>query len=117
MSILTSDQGGYVYQNETGSVLDFLFAQDDGATPRDLTGYHGWVTFWYSGSGVHLVRAGTIVPLEGLLRYLPRGDEFPNLGNVTFQATISAAHVGVGVNRGYFKVSSGAIRRRVVPRP
>jgi len=124
MIIRVWDQGGYVYQGDTGEVLDFLFEQEDGVTPRDLSGYHGWVSFWYPGADVHLERAGLIVAAEGILRYMPRGDEFTTLGDILFQATISAKHVGVGVDRGYFKESQskdgksfGVIRRRVVPRP
>jgi hypothetical protein len=116
MIIRTNDQGGYVYRGDTGSVLDFLFDQEDGVTARDLTGYHGWVSFWYPGAGVHLTRAGIVISEDGILRYLPRGDEFPALGDVRFQATISANDIGYGTNRGYFKLSHDVIRRRVVPR-
>jgi hypothetical protein len=112
-----SDTGGIVYQGDTGHALDFMFRNGDGATPRDLTGYHGWVTFQYVNADVHLVRAGAVDALSGMLRYLPRGDEFPSLGHVTIQATLSAKDIGHGTDRGFFKFSTKVFRRRVLARP
>jgi hypothetical protein len=113
-----SDTGGIVYQGDTGPPIDFLFRNEDGATPRDLTGYHGWVTFHYVNADPHVLgRAGTVEAVNGVLRYVPRGDEFPNLGHVVFWATLSAKDTGEGVDRGYFKFSSRIYRRKVVPRP
>jgi hypothetical protein len=106
-----------VVQNDTREI-DFLFNQEDGQTPVDLTGAGGWVSFWYQDQDYHVVRAGIVGGSNGLLTYFPDGSEFPTVGDILFRATALLVHMpGLGTNRAWLRISTPIVRWRVLPTP
>jgi hypothetical protein len=117
MSTKKWEEEDIVYKNDTGPVLEFLFLKEDARNVRDLTGWHGWVSFWYA-DGDPLVRAGVVDGANGILRYFPQGDEYSVAGkDVLIQATVELTDMPTGTDRAYFSVSFPIVRRTVLEKP
>lgn len=98
-------------------VLEFVFLKEDDTTVRDLTGYHGWVSFWYPDIDVHVERAGLVDVAAMVLRYACRGDEFTTVGQCLSRATICPKDLADGIDRAYFTVSFPVTRWTVLAKP
>jgi len=105
-----------VYQNDT-PVLEFLFLKRDGQSVVDLSNYAGEVAFWLEDAAPHVVRAGQIDGVNGIVRYFAKGDEFTTVGDVLFQATVRAKDAAQGIDRAYFPISHPVVRWRVIQKP
>jgi hypothetical protein len=104
-----------VYQGDI-PVLEFLFTKKDGQTVVDLTGYAGWVTFWYPDALPHRIRAAVVDGTNGIVRYFSVGDEFPTVSDVLFQATVQVVDLNLGTDKAWFEISHPVVRWRVLPR-
>lgn len=117
MASLAWHEEGTVYKNATGPVWEFLFLQEGGSAVVDLTGWVGYVTFWYPGVAPHVQRAAQVDGANGILRYYPVGDEFSTVGQVRFQAEALLVDHADGTDRAFFTVAHQVIRRLVVEAP
>ena len=111
------NDGGTVYQNDTGPVFEALFLRSDGVTVVDLTEWAGWFSFAYPGAPPHVIRAAQVDGVNGIVRYFPQGDEFTTIGDILIQATAMKVDATVGTDRAFFEVSHPIVRRRVVAKP
>jgi len=74
--------------------LEFLFMEEDETTPRDLSGFAAWVSFWHPEAAPHVVRAAVVDGSNGIVTYELRGDEFDAIGEVLSTVTISDPATG-----------------------
>lgn len=108
MSLVQANAIQEVYVGDK-KALEFSFLKEDGLTPRDLTGHAAEVSFWHEDLAPHIVRAATVDPVNGLVKYDLRGDEFDSVGEVLVTATV--------LSPDFFASSFPLVRRLVRRRP
>lgn len=120
MSNLMPEQAVEMRVADSGRAISFLFTKGNRKEVRDLTGYSGWVSFWYTGATTpHVARAGVVTAASGLLTYTLLGDEFTTAGECMAQATVAPVdwYLGSAPGRGGHMVSADVVKFVVKARP
>lgn len=104
---------------DTGRYITLSIVKPNRKDVRDLTGYAGWISFWYDGSAPHVKRAAVVDPTNGLLIYTLRGDEFTTTGFCYAQGTMQAVdwYGGSAPGRGFISTSTRIVKIKVMRRP